>query len=122
MCTIAYIPFASSVKRDSNARVQVVRSGTPLQNAGGRANLDSLQTELSAHSDLLECVLQFWTVHSFPRSHDPGPAMSNAVHSEGNNVGVLFPAVLFAHRQHDRRGFQENVSGDGAGLRSCKRS
>lgn len=79
------------------------------QHVCGRADLDLVQKECPSHADLLERLLQLWTLHCLPRTYNFGPAVSNRLKPQSDNVGVFRPAVLPVDWQLDRRRFQEDV-------------
>lgn len=79
------------------------------QHVCGRADLDFVQKECPSHTDLLERLLQLWTLHCLSRTYNFGPAVSNKLNAQSDNMGVFLPAVLPVDWQLDRRRFQEDV-------------
>lgn len=51
------------------------------QDVCGWADRNPVQKECPSHTDLLECFLQLWTLHSFPWTYNFGLAMSNKLNT-----------------------------------------
>lgn len=79
------------------------------QNVCRRADLDFVQKECPSHANLLERLLQLWTLHCLSRTYNFGPAVSNKLNAQSDHLGVFRPAVLPVDRQLHRRRFQEDV-------------